>query len=115
MGFDLQQLYDDIGARIKDARNKASLNQDALGEFLGLTRASIVNIENGRQRPSIHLLLKMAQVLDVAFNELVPNVQETSTDANVHLVSVKKKDIQTDSKINDAGQQSLNNFITSIQ
>lgn len=115
MGVDLQKFYNELGARIKEARTKASINQDALGEFLNLTRASIVNIENGRQKPSIHLLLKMAKVLNVNFNELVPDLFHPGVNEELPLVTVRKKDIQSESKIDNITQQSLVNFLISIK
>ena len=115
MGFNLQQFYIELGTRIKDARIKASLNQDALGEFLGLTRTSIVNIENGRQRPSVHLLLQIAKVLNIQLEQLIPDLYQVGSDQEIPLVTIRKKDIQSESKIDSITQQSLVNFLISIK
>ena len=115
MGVDLEKFYDELGARIKEARNKASINQDALGNYLNLTRSSIVNIESGRQRPSIHLLLQMAKVLNVNLNDLVPDLFHSGSHDEIPLVTVRKKDIQSESIIDSVTQQSLVNFLMSIK
>ncbi len=58
-------LYTFLGFRIKDLREKAEIKQDVFADNLGLSRASIINIEKGRHKPSLHLLLHMCKILKV--------------------------------------------------
>ena len=67
----LSNFYMELGARIKDARIKADLNQEVLAQQLNLTRASIVNIEKGRQRPMIHTLIEIAEILNTNLSLLL--------------------------------------------
>lgn len=115
MGVDLQKFYTEIGGRIKEARMQNSLSQDALGEYLNLTRTSIVNIESGRQRPSIHLLLLIAKFLDLSFTDLLPDLFDSGVAEDTSLIKVKRKDIQSECKIDSTTQQSLVNFLISIK
>lgn len=68
---EIDQFYLLLGARVKEARRRKSLSQAALAERLGLTRASIANLEAGRQRPSAHLSAMISTVLDVPVQELL--------------------------------------------
>ena len=57
-------FYSLLGDKIKNAGLKAKIKQEAFAGFLKLSRASVVNIEKGRQRPTLHLLWVIAKVLD---------------------------------------------------
>lgn len=114
MEINVDKFYEELGVRIKHARINANIKPDALGDILGLTRTSIVNIENGRQKPSIHLLIVIANVFRMNFNELLPsNFCEQMSYKQI--VSVQRNDIQTISTIDRDTEQSLNEFITSVK
>lgn len=65
-------LYKEVGTRVRRARVRAGLSQTDLGSSTGLTRTSIVNVESGRQRVPLHRLYDIAKVLQVAPQELLP-------------------------------------------
>jgi len=69
---DQQKFYQLLGERIKIARKKAGLKQDAFAACVGLSRVSIVNIEKGRQHPQIHLLWDIANTLKIEVTDLLP-------------------------------------------
>lgn len=71
-------LYKLIGARIKSAReaHRPRMSQDALAGKIGLTRASIVNIEAGRQKAPIHVVWTIAEALRVEPEGLLPKLGE---------------------------------------
>lgn len=71
---DIQSLYSEIGLRIKKFRQDKGIKQEAFAKMLNLTRASIVNIEKGRQRASIHLLYKICKITGVSIMELLPDL-----------------------------------------
>lgn len=71
-GQDQQKFYQMLGERIKNARTKAGLKQEAFAACLNLSRASIVNIEKGRQHPPLHLLWVISNVLKIEVTELLP-------------------------------------------
>jgi transcriptional regulator with XRE-family HTH domain len=68
-----EAVYKDIGRRIEFLRNERRLSQRELGEKLKnrLTRAAICNMEGGRQRILVHVLLEIAEALDVDPRELL--------------------------------------------
>lgn len=51
-----------FGARVKEAREKATFSQTELARRLGLTRSSVANIEAGRQHPTVERAAMIAQV-----------------------------------------------------
>src|SRR5512132_2272987 len=60
----VDDFYPEFGRRVRLARRRAHLSQVTLGRLTGLNRTSITNIEAGRQRIPLHLLLAFATPLD---------------------------------------------------
>lgn len=76
---DAPLIYKMIGERIRDERQKKRLTQDELASRVGLKRASITNVERGRQQILVHTLLQIADSLEtsparflVAFDDNAP-------------------------------------------
>jgi len=59
------ELYRILGARIKLIRVQRGLSQNQLAAAVGLSRASMSNVENGRQRLLAHNLVAIGQALAV--------------------------------------------------
>ena len=49
---------------VREVRRERGLTQEELAREVGVSRQTIVNIEQGRYKPSILLALKIARVLD---------------------------------------------------
>jgi len=64
-------LYSNLGQRIKNVRNSTGLNQEDFARLFDLTRSSIVNIERGKHKPSLHLLYDIAYKANISVSELV--------------------------------------------
>ncbi len=75
MANQIEPFYKDLGANIHDAREEREMTQAQLGQVLNppATRASIANIENGKQRVLVHTLVQLAKVLDVEIGRLLPS------------------------------------------
>ena len=69
------QIYKEVGARIRDARLRLSMSQGDLASRSGFTRTSIVNLEGGKQRIPLHRLFQIASVLNVDPTMLLPTVK----------------------------------------
>lgn len=65
-------LYLRIGERVREAREAAKMTQGELGERIGLTRASVTNIEKARQNVQLHTLYAIARALQVPVVALLP-------------------------------------------
>ncbi|WP_053961256.1 helix-turn-helix domain-containing protein [Sulfobacillus thermosulfidooxidans] len=84
-------MYPRIGHRIRELRESHGLTQGQLAEQVNLTRTSIVNIEQGRQKVMIHTLYQLAMVFNVPVADLLPAFDESSP-----LVQVKTGVLQKD-------------------
>jgi len=73
MPNNIEPFYGALGAKIQEARG-AKMTQAQLGRSLTpqSTRASIANIENGKQRVLLHTFVQLAKVLDVDMKDLLP-------------------------------------------
>ncbi|MFK5878510.1 MAG: helix-turn-helix transcriptional regulator [Flavobacteriaceae bacterium] len=69
------RFYNSLGNAIHKARKELNLNQETFANKVGLSRTSIVNIEKGRQSPTIFLLCRMANVLKKDLVYFIPNLQ----------------------------------------
>lgn len=92
-------FYEKLGACIRQARTTAGLKQETFGDFLGLSRASIVNIEKGRQHPPIHLLWVIAKILKIDVTLLLPEF-EASEEIGPQWEKLIAKNAQFDSAVN---------------
>ena len=71
--MDSPWLYEEVGKRIKNRRKHLQLTQERLAQLLGLSRASLANIEIGRQNLLLHRLYQIAATLDVEIVDLLPS------------------------------------------
>lgn len=63
--------YRALGARVRARRVEHGVSQAELASELGLTRASVTNLEAGRQRPLAHQLVAIAALLDADPRDLI--------------------------------------------
>ena len=63
--------YNQLGKRIKRYRLKVHLTQEQLAEKTDVATSTIAHAENGTSKPSLPLLLKVANALNVTLDQLV--------------------------------------------
>lgn len=56
--------------KIKELRKAKGYRQEDLAEALGVTRQTIIAIENNKYNPTLELAMKMARYLNTAVEEL---------------------------------------------
>ena len=71
-------LYRRLGSTIKARRRVLGLTQHELAKRLGISRASLANMETGRQRVLVHQLYELAGQLNVSVQELLPEVSDAA-------------------------------------
>lgn len=90
----------DLGALIRDRRTRMGLDQASLAQRAGVSRKWLVEVEQGKPRAAVGLILRTLRVLDVSLEVLevksrartrssrraVPEV-----DINQHLERLRKK------------------------
>lgn len=65
----MRDLRPALGARIKDLRTRLHLSQETLAEGAGLHWTYISDLERGRQTPTVDVVNRIAQALDVTLAE----------------------------------------------
>jgi DNA-binding XRE family transcriptional regulator len=75
---DFPELYAELGRKIREAREREQprLSQDKLAKRLKISRASMVNIEAGRQHAPLHVLWQIAEELHSDLALLIPRKDE---------------------------------------
>lgn len=73
MTANIEPFYLELGRKIHELRTRRGVTQEELGKRLNpsVTRASIANIESGKQRVYAHSLIELAQALHVTIPELL--------------------------------------------
>ncbi|AWM14742.1 hypothetical protein DI487_13330 [Flavobacterium sediminis] len=70
-------LYKILGDRIKDRRDSLGMSQTNLSEELkDLKRASISNIEKGRQHPPLDTIYRLCEALRLDIHTILPTYSE---------------------------------------
>lgn len=77
---DPASFYAEVGRRIRKAREEAGLTQGRLAELVSLTRTSVTNIEQGRQKLLLHTLAAVAAALKVPAAGLLPDERQEKDD-----------------------------------
>jgi transcriptional regulator with XRE-family HTH domain len=81
---EVERFYVDLGRRLRLQRDRKHVTQQQLGSLLDppTTRASIANIEAGKQRVLAHTLVQLAHALGLSISELLPPI-ETNRRTNI--------------------------------
>jgi putative transcriptional regulator len=56
--------------RIRELRVAAGLRQEDLAKMVGVSRQTIISVENGRYNPSLELAWKLSRALNRSIEEL---------------------------------------------
>lgn len=90
---DPEAIYRMFGRRLRELRDERGIAQEELATFSGLTRSSIANIENGKQRVLLHQLVLFAEALHTNVGALIPTANTgPSEPAPVKVVDAEAQD-----------------------
>lgn len=79
--MNIEALYRHIGSTIKLKRKQLGLTQEQLANRMATSRASLANIETGRQNVLVHQLYSFAEKLDLKIEDLLPPVIAIESDS----------------------------------
>lgn len=65
-------FYRHVGGQVRRLREGAGLRQEELAARVGLSRASIANVEAGKQAVPLHLFAAITEALGVEMAHLLP-------------------------------------------
>jgi transcriptional regulator with XRE-family HTH domain len=79
MAEKIEPFYAGLGTNIQAARERLKMTQAQLGSYLipPTTRASVANIERGKQRVLVHTLVQLSKVLKIKVEALLPSEAPT--------------------------------------
>ena len=74
--MNVNDFYAKLGKLVQRKRKELEFTQSELATKLGMSRASLANIETGRQKVLVHHLYKFAEVLKLKPSDFLPTYQE---------------------------------------
>lgn len=89
--IDIVSLF--IGTQIEKQRKEANMSQSELGTKVGRTRASIANIESGRQRCTFMMMYNICEALNIVVFCLLPTQEWFTSNKNKKVRRVVKIEI----------------------
>lgn len=105
-------LYSILGARLKQRRIRLGLTQGDLADMVSISRTSIANIEQGRQRLPIHVLIELSISLQSNVSDFIPNSEELLDQSESNSLDEESMKIINEKSKGDAKTRStLINFI----
>lgn len=106
-------FYSKIGFNIRAARQKRQMKQHVLAEMLGLSRASVVNIEKGRQHVTMHTLWQIATLLNTKFSDFTEGLGQQSP-TKVETQRMKFDDSFTSESEKDEVRKGIEQFFETL-
>ncbi|MFQ6852507.1 XRE family transcriptional regulator [Streptomyces sp. 35M1] len=67
----ISQVLEEVGPRLRRLRMQRGVSLTALAEATGISKSTLSRLESGQRRPSLELLLPIAQAHQVPLDELV--------------------------------------------
>jgi transcriptional regulator with XRE-family HTH domain len=111
---DINGFYREMGERIKTERLKRNMNQEELGDYLNLTRTSIINLEKGRHRPSVFQLLQIAELFKIDHRVLMPDPKREKSKRTKTAIKNIENMITDQEKIDKTTKAAVLTFLTDI-
>lgn len=103
-------FYEQIGEVIRSARTYQNINQEVLANAVGISRVSLVNIENGKQRVPLHIFLAISRYLQIPFDRLLPNEKPSRNELYSSIINKIKNEIDN----HEDSSEIILNYISSI-
>ncbi len=74
------RIYRIFGSNVRRARERQQFTQEQLAQRVDLSRTSITNIEQGRQRVLLHQIVEIANALETKPEDLLVETDNPSND-----------------------------------
>ena len=75
-----KDLFIEIGARIKTARENAGFTQEKLANIIGVSTQFISDVERGVSGPSVFTIISICRILHVSSDYILMGIMENSLD-----------------------------------
>lgn len=82
-GRKINPLNAEFGKKLFEIRKKSGITQEELSRRIGVVRATIANLEAGRQNISLRILYRIALTLKCDLNSLLPPLNPNVTGPDI--------------------------------
>lgn len=86
-----EAIYVLIGQRIHDCRKGKNMSQETLASKIGQSRVSIVQIERGKQRLTLHTFYEIANALDMTIQDILGNMPNDLPDKAEYILHLENE------------------------
>ncbi|MDD3186957.1 MAG: helix-turn-helix transcriptional regulator [Bacilli bacterium] len=84
-----------IGERVKQARIEKGYTQGELGKIIGVSKVSVCGYETGNRTPTIDVLIKLIETLDISSDYLIGNdIRVVSEEEEPYQMMIAKEDLK---------------------
>lgn len=94
MGGNSNKIHKAFGRQLRQIRKLRNLTQETLGEKAGISYKYVGEMERGEVNPSLDILVRLSQVLQVSPNELLPFTRPNEP-GKLDFSSLKPSDMKT--------------------
>jgi transcriptional regulator with XRE-family HTH domain len=91
MDSDLDSVLSAVGPRLRALRQQRDITLSALAESTGISVSTLSRLESGQRKPTLELLLPLAQAYGVPLDDLAGG--PATGDPRVHLRPVQRRDM----------------------
>jgi transcriptional regulator with XRE-family HTH domain len=103
-----QAIYKAFGRAVATRRRELDLTQSELAARVGMSRASVANIESGRQSVLLHHVYGLAEALEITkLSDLLPAPPKPSTREDIDMI------IQSDEDVTPRAKAQITDLIAS--
>ena len=75
-----RELMERFGEKLRTLRMQNRLSYRQLATRLETAHSHIINIENGKHKPSVDLIVRIVQLFDISFDQLMDDAIELDLD-----------------------------------
>lgn len=111
----VDKFYQEMGELIKTERLKKGISQEMLGDQLDLTRASVVNLEKGRHKPSVYQLIIIAQVFGIEYHKLIPVIPPRVQKTKKEILNDIDNAVTDQQKLDKSTKTAVLDFLSSLK
>jgi len=112
---EISEFYKVLGEKLKTERIRKNVSQDKMAQHLGLTRASIINLEKGRHRPSIYQLIQISNLLELDYTSFVPYTDTKNKNKGIVQLNDLKNYVTDQEKIEKPALTAISKFLSAIK
>ena len=102
----------ELGLRIAKLRNIKSISQDELSKTIGISRPSLVQLEQGNRNVKVSELKSLAEVLNFSMDEIMSDNYTVNTDIDTNSPEEEESDIRI--TVPEINMQKFKNLILYI-